>query len=125
MSFVERELGKVRNEIQRLVDECNKTDSSVEGSDRFRDLYVIQQSLNWALDPKNYRSPFDMVMGISPPADTNISGRPQEAGEDQKLGFYFYGAGEDLHQGDKQHKLVTDEQKKEFLEMIERLAHEN
>lgn len=124
MSFVELELDKTRDEIQRLVDEANKTDSSVEGSGRFRDLYVIQQSLAWAIDPKNYRSPFDMVMGINAPADADISSKPQEAGEDQKLGFYFYGAGEDLRQQDKDQKPVTDEQKKEFIEMIERWANE-
>lgn len=44
--------------------------------------------------------------------------------ENPKLGFYFYGAGDDLHQDDKQHKPVTDEQKKEFIEMIEKLADE-
>lgn len=55
MGFVDRELEKLSRAL------C-------ENGDRYAELYAAQQALGWATDPKAFRSPYNMIMGI--PAET-------------------------------------------------------
>lgn len=54
MSFIARELERIAIAMR---------DVQEEQSDRYAQLYAIQQALRWATDPTQFRSPYDMVMG--------------------------------------------------------------
>jgi len=53
MSFIQREIDKIASEME-----------TARGTDRYRELYASRQALSWALDPGNFASPYNMVMGI-------------------------------------------------------------
>ena len=59
MSFIQRELDR----IERALAEPRATDE-------YSRLYAAQQALAWALEPKGFKAPYDMVMGTpSTPED--------------------------------------------------------
>ena len=53
MGFVDRELEKLSRAL------CENPNG-----DRYAELYAAQQALGWATDPKAFRSPYNMIMGI-------------------------------------------------------------
>lgn len=57
MGFVDRELEKLSRAL------CENPDG-----EHYAELYAAQQALGWATDPKAFRSPYNMIMGI--PAET-------------------------------------------------------
>ena len=58
MSFVQRELGRLHNELSKID----------ENSPVYAQLYSAQQALWWALEPAGVKSPCDFIMDI--PAKT-------------------------------------------------------
>lgn len=55
MSFLQREIDKIRAKLLEL-----KT------GEKYDQLYAAQQSLAWALDPDNAKSPYSMIMQDTP-----------------------------------------------------------
>jgi hypothetical protein len=58
MSFIQRELERVGAALMQP-----------QPSDHYAELYAVQQALLWALEPEGFKSPYDMIVGISIPAD--------------------------------------------------------
>jgi hypothetical protein len=54
MSFIARELGRISVAIGRLE----------QSDDKYQALYAAQQALSWALEPRGFKSPYDLIMGI-------------------------------------------------------------
>lgn len=59
-SFIHRELDRINNVILGPI-----------SPDRYRELYVAQQALSWALDPSGYAAPYDVIQQgrVQPPTD--------------------------------------------------------
>lgn len=55
MSFICRELRKIESALHQEEDEGRK-----------RELYAARQALGWALEPRGYKAPYNMIMGILP-----------------------------------------------------------
>lgn len=55
MSFIQRELGRVTTELQ----------TGKLAADERGQLYAIQQALSWALEPKTFKSPYDLIVRAS------------------------------------------------------------
>jgi hypothetical protein len=55
MSFVQRELERVGTALRQS-----------QPSNRYAELYATQQALMWALDPGEYKAPFDMLVTSTP-----------------------------------------------------------
>jgi hypothetical protein len=52
-------LVRIKNELDRVANtlQC----SSGLTQNQYRELYVVQQTLNWFFDPDQYASPFDLI----------------------------------------------------------------
>jgi len=53
MSFIQRELRRIATEMQKVQDQ-----------EQYRQLYAAQQALSWAIDPDQFRQPYETIMGI-------------------------------------------------------------
>jgi hypothetical protein len=60
MGFIERELERVSEAVRARQAENSQTD-------KYHQLYAVQQALSWALDPLGFRAPYETIMGN--PAD--------------------------------------------------------
>lgn len=54
MSFIQRELDRIGGALE-----------SPQSGNRYAELYAVQQALVWALDPMAFKSPFDLIEGVS------------------------------------------------------------
>lgn len=52
MSFIARELDRIASALRQSPP-----------TEHYRELYAAQQALSWALDPSNFRKPYETVTG--------------------------------------------------------------
>ena len=55
MSFVQRELDRIGDALRQP-----------RPNNRYAELYAVQQALTWALDPTEYKPPFDLLVTSTP-----------------------------------------------------------
>jgi hypothetical protein len=74
MSFLQREIDKIHNELITL-EEVDET---------YRLLQAASQALSWAIDPNCYKSPYNTIMDIQ----GEIKDCLDEPRQTQSLGIY-------------------------------------
>jgi hypothetical protein len=55
MSFVQRELDRIGTALQQP-----------QSDNRYAELYAAQQALKWAIEPADFKSPYDMLVTSTP-----------------------------------------------------------
>ncbi len=68
MSFVQRELDRIGGALRQP-----------QPNNRYAELYAAQQALLWAIEPTDFKSPYDMLVVTSTPEGS--ADCPEESGQ--------------------------------------------
>lgn len=70
MGFIQRELDRIGDALRQP-----------QPNNRYAELYAVQQALLWAIEPTDFKSPYDMLLVTSTPggsegcpAESDLSG---------------------------------------------------
>ena len=69
MSFVQRELDRIGEAL-----------TQPQSDNRYMELYAAQQALKWAVEPTDFKSPYDMLVTSTPAGSEDCQG---ESGHSQ------------------------------------------